>query len=337
MLYVTTRNNRDAYTGNRAMRENRGPDGGLYLPFRAPKFSQEEIAAFAEKPFGQCAAEILNLLLNTNLTGSEVESWIGRNPIRLHHLGRRIVVAETWRASGLDFERVVKSFNAHICRDQGAPSEWLRMAVRIAMLFGIFGELKRSGIETADVSVVSGDFSQPVSAWYARQWGLPVGNIVCCCNENDNIWNLIYHGQLRTGAVSEATAVPDADVVLPSSLEHLIYAAGGSQEVKHYLEACRTGKVYCPGDNIMAKLRNGLHASVVGSRRMKESIPSVYSSSRYLLSPYAALCYAGLLDYRAKTGEIRTCVIISEKSPACDADIVSEALGITPAELDRYM
>ena len=43
MLYVTTRNNRDAYTAQRVLRENRGPDGGLYVPFREPVFSREEI------------------------------------------------------------------------------------------------------------------------------------------------------------------------------------------------------------------------------------------------------------------------------------------------------
>ena len=45
MLYVTTRNNRDAYTAQRVLRENRGPDGGLYVPFREPVFSREEIDA----------------------------------------------------------------------------------------------------------------------------------------------------------------------------------------------------------------------------------------------------------------------------------------------------
>ena len=49
MLYVTTRNNRDAYTAQRVLRENRGPDGGLYVPFREPVFSREEIDALKEQ------------------------------------------------------------------------------------------------------------------------------------------------------------------------------------------------------------------------------------------------------------------------------------------------
>lgn len=65
MLYVTTRNNRDAYTAQRVLRENRGPDGGLYVPFREPVFSWEEIDALKEKSFHQCVAEVLNRLFNT--------------------------------------------------------------------------------------------------------------------------------------------------------------------------------------------------------------------------------------------------------------------------------
>ena len=41
MLYVTTRNNRDAFTAQRVLTENRGPEGGLFLPFREPLFSEE--------------------------------------------------------------------------------------------------------------------------------------------------------------------------------------------------------------------------------------------------------------------------------------------------------
>ena len=65
MLYVTTRNNRDAYTAQRVLRENRGPDGGLYVPFREPVFSREEIDDLKEKSFHQCVAEVLNRLFNT--------------------------------------------------------------------------------------------------------------------------------------------------------------------------------------------------------------------------------------------------------------------------------
>ena len=45
MLYVTTRNEHDAYTTHRAIHSLKGTDGGDFLPFRMPALTQEEIAA----------------------------------------------------------------------------------------------------------------------------------------------------------------------------------------------------------------------------------------------------------------------------------------------------
>ena len=96
MLYVTTRNNRDAFTAQRALTENRGPDGGLYLPFREPSFSPEELTELLEQPFNQCVAQVLNLLFRKGLTAWDVDFAAGKNPVRLKELGQRIFVAEAW-------------------------------------------------------------------------------------------------------------------------------------------------------------------------------------------------------------------------------------------------
>ena len=88
--------------------------------------------------------------------------------------------------------------------------------------------------------------------------------------------------------------------------------------------------MYCPNDAVLSKLRKGLHVSVVSSQRLDSTIPSAYRTHGYLLSPGAALAYAGLLDYRARAGQIRHAVIFGEKSPTLDAERISRALGISP-------
>ena len=124
------------------------------------------------------------------------------------------------------------------------------------------------------------------------------GNIICCCNENGNLWNLIHHGQFRTDTVSVPTGTPEADVTLPAGLERLIYACGGLAEVDIYLDACRRGGMYCPRDSVLSRLGEGLDVSVVSSRRMISTISGIRGSAGYLLSPYAALAYAGQMCIR---------------------------------------
>lgn len=336
MLYVTTRNNRDAYTANRALRESRGGDGGLYVPFRLPVLSPEEITALGEKSFSACVAEIVNLLFNTRLSAWDVEFCVGRFPVRLATLSQKIIVAESWHNPDWKYERMVSSLVGHIRKETPQPcvfGSWAEIGVRMAVLTGIIAELIRAGVASSekkvDVSVVSGDFSAPMSAWYARELGLPIGNIICCCNENNGIWDLMHHGQMRTDMVSVKTNTPDADIALPVGLERLIHAAGGAQEVQRYLDVCRRGGMYCPEDWVATRLRRGLCVSVVSQRRISSAIPSVYGTNKYLLSPYGALAYSGLLDYRAKTGESRHAVVLTESSPACDAGTVADALGVS--------
>ncbi len=328
MLYVTTRNNIDAFTAQRALRENRGADGGRYLPFRMPRFSEEEIRGLKENTFGQTVAEMLNRLFGTKLSSWDVDFSIGRTPVRLLPLHHRIQSAEIWHNPDWSYERLVNNLLQQLCPEECIPGSWAKIAIRIAVLFGIFGELMRSGIESADVSVVSGDFSAPISAWYARQWGLPIGNIVCCCNENNAIWDLICHGQMRTDGISKETVIPEADVIVPEELERLIFECGGFEEVEDFLSACQKGRSYCPGDGTLSKMRKGLFVSVVSSKRIDVTIPGMYNTNRYLMAPHTALAYAGLLDYRAKTGRTGHAVVLSEKSPNHACSAIARSLGI---------
>lgn len=340
MLYVTTRNNRDAYTAQRALRENRGPDGGLYVPFHEPYFSPEEIASLKDKSFNKAVSDVLNLLFNTRLTAYDVDFAIGRYAVRLEMLGKRVIMAECWHNLESDFSRVIQNLTKLLRSEENMDTisaNWTEVAVRIAVLFGIFGELMRQGIadtgNPADISLVSGDFSGPISAWYARRWGLPIGNILCCCNDNGNLWDFICHGQLRTGDVARETATPEADVVVPVGLERLIHGTAGVEEVERYLDAVRRGGNYYIDDLLLQRLRQGLYVTVTSNHRMLSAIPNIFATHQYILSPYSALAFTGLQDYRARTGESRTAVVLAEKSPIRDPETVASALNISVESL----
>ena len=343
MLYVTTRSNQDVYTTNRALTEMRAPDGGLYLPFKMPEFSQKEILALAEKPFNQRMADILNLIFRGRLTGWDIDFCVGRYPVRLKTMSHRIVIGESWHNPGWTYDWMASRLAGHL-RGLSEPDEmagdWPLIAVRIAVLFGIFGELLKSeqisAGEKVDVSVASGDLSGAMAVYYARMWGLPIGTIVICTNENAFLWDLLHRGEMKTGSVAVKTATPLCDRVLPRDLERLIHAAGGSLEVARYLDSCSRGGVYTIRDGLSAPLRQGIHVSVVSGKRMTSAIPNLYRGG-YIAGPYTALCHSGLQDYRARTGESRPALVLSERSPGCDEAVVAAAMGISVAELKERM
>lgn len=334
MLYVTTRDNSNPHTAYRAIHDLRNSDGGFYVPFRHPQFDKTEIDELCQLPFGKCVAQILNRLINTRLTQWDIDFHCGRNPVLLKNLAHKTFVAEAWHSRTESFEGTIRGITELVNEESGAVSDWLDIAVRAAVWFGIFGDLKGMGIDQADVSVVSGDFHVPMSAWYARHWGLPIGEILCCCNENNSIWELLSHGQMRTDMLNISTVVPEADVSVPVQLERLVYEAGGIEETGRYLDAVRHGRSYHPCDMVWTKLRRGMYPAVISSHRLADTIPSLYRTNGYRMTAATALAYAGAQDYRAQTGQTSPMVIWAEENPCSKFDTVS-SFGIEDGAQDN--
>ena len=327
MLYVTTRSRNDAYTAHRTIHSDRGGDGGMYLPFRMSTLDRSQVRELADKTFGQCVAETLNRFFTCRLTGWDVEFCIGRYPAKLVDVSHRVLAAQTWHNQSWDYAWAERTLAERIGMDmlEGRPSNWLQIAIRVAFLTGIFSELMKKGIadpeHPADVAVPAGDFSAPMSVWYARQMGLPIGNIICGCEENSGAWELLHQGTAKT------------EGGLPENLERLICGVLGQEEACRYNEICQQGGVYSLLPNDAEKLRSGMFAAVVSKDRLAGTIPSVHRTSDYILGPGTALGYGALQDYRARTGESRPALLLAERSPICDGAYVAEVMNISLPEL----
>lgn len=341
MLYATTRSNSHVETTHRAIHMDRCGDGGYFVPFQLPQLDLEQIKAMAKQSFGENAAGILNLFFSCNLTGWDVDFLVGRNPVQLGAIPHKIYIAQAWHCADNRFEYIVKSLSQRLCGDQqvNEPTNWVRVAVHIATIFATYGMLlanHRADVCTPmDIAVSSGDFVAPMAAWYARQMGLPLGNIICGTNANGAVWDLLHRGLMSTAPACIKTNTPLADVAVPDNLERLVHAALGKDAVKVYLDMCRTGQAYALTEEKLEKLRNGMFASVVSDSRVKSIIHSVFRTNRYILGPYDALAYGSLLDYRATTGESRPALLLSTRSPVCDCELVAQSMNVSVDEVLR--
>lgn len=337
MLYVTTRNNRETYTAQRALLGDRAEDGGFYVPLREPVFTEGDLGRLKAVSFNQRMAEILNRLFQTQLTRWDVEFAIGRNPVKLVPLRHRIVMGEFWHNPDWNYTKMEAGLSRLLRKDEEVPGSWLRISIRTAILASCSLELCADGSEAMDVSMISGDFLWPISAWYARKWGFPMGNIVMCCNENKSLWDLVCYGQLKTDAISIPTDLPEADICIPEELERLICGCGGVEETEKYLESLRNGVTYFVDGAVLSALRDRNYVSVVSSHRIGEIISGALSTHRYLLAPGSALAYGGLMDYRAKNGSLRPALVICDHSAACERQRIADMLGIAAEKLRKIM
>ena len=145
MLYITTRDEKDAYTAHRALNYETAPDGGWFVPFRMPHYSEADLMKLGDMSFSQIVADMLNHFFSLHLTGWDIEVAMGKNFAKLVPVNHRGIVAEVWHNFGTTFESAVSSLHTTYCTEQGSVSDWLSIAVRIATIFGAYGRMLQQG------------------------------------------------------------------------------------------------------------------------------------------------------------------------------------------------
>lgn len=344
MLYVTTRGTQDAFTAYRTTHQDRGPDGGFFVPMQMPVFNQNDILKLSRNGFGQNVADILNLFFGTKITAWDVDVAIGRRVFSSCPAGHRTLRVQLWDDIHGNFRAVLRSLAQLVSPDLSDRTpicNWLEIGIRIAIIFAMFGELMSAGEiryeKGTDVAVSAGSFAMPMALWYARRMGLPIRTIICGCNENGIVWDLLHRGEATPGGVAMKTTTPEGDFAVPPDLERLLHGTLGHEEALHFWWCCTEGRTYVLSETNATAVSSGMFAAVVSMDRVATIIPSVYRTNRYILDPYGALSYGALSDYRARTGSVGTALLLTEASPVCASALVADYMHISQDELKRLL
>lgn len=313
MLYLTTRDSNDAYTVHKTMLSDQAPDGGVYIPFRLPTYSNTELNTLLEKTSGEIIADILNSFFSAKLSGWSVDLAIGRNGIKTVPLSQKVIAVETWKNPGYHYQYIennlykLLSDSAEISK---TPTNWVRIAIRISMLFASYKSMIADSIlcedEGFDVSVAVNDFADGMAAWYGKNMGLPIETIICSTADHEAVWDLIHRGQINTATVSDN---------LCYGLDRLIYNLYGQDEANKFVQIAKEKKSYIVNHEAEMHLSDYFFCSVVGKGRADMVMSSLTRTDGYYLSAEAALVYGAIQDYRAKTGENRTTLLFSDQAP----------------------
>jgi len=343
VLYTTTRSDLDSFTAERALKEPCAPDGGLYIPMKLHRMDQQELAALMGQSTSGILAAVLNYFFNTKLTEKDIQFILGRELAKLVDMSHRITVAECWRNPDGDFSRVERLLAQRLAVDKRFTpvGEWLKVAVRIALMMALYAQMVREGKlhlgQSVDVALLSENFCGPMAAWYAREMGLPIGTIICCCNENGAVWDLLRQGDLKTDVPVRKTQTTKCDIGRPEGLERLIRSACGLNQAQNYAFTCGEGGRFELSPERHKALSKGMYASVTSDIRLPRVMANVYSTNGYVLCPYGALVYSGLMDCRAAMGRSGHALMICESSPLQCEDAVTATLGISVSELHEKL
>lgn len=303
MLYVSTRNFNDSYTAHRAFREERTPNGGLYVPMRLPVFSQDALSELKNQTCGETIAQLLNLFSGLHISAWDVECAIGRDSVRLQPVNQRVLIAEMWRNPEGNFTYLLSSLYALLLGKNGAndlPIGWPRIAIEVAVLFGVYSAMDCGAEQSFDVATAVDDMSTMTAVSYAKSMGLPVNLIICACSEDNIVWDLTSKGAFSTRTEQ------------PAYWEFFIYSLFGQNAVLDYLDVCDKKAPYCIDEEGTAVINNSSYAAVVSNSRIDSIISGIYSTSQCLIDPSTALAYGSLQDYRSQTGISKDTVILAK-------------------------
>jgi len=327
MLYITTGNPADSFTAHRVLRENKASDGGMFIPMQMPTIPDEKICAMKNLSFSEVVAQVLNLFFDKQISGWDVGFSVGRSPLKVLTMNHRLVVAQLWHNHGGAYCHLENNIYQKLTGILPvAIPEWPKIAIRIAVLFGVHSELAKDGIHKYDIAVSTDDFLLPVAAWYAQKMGLPVEKIICGCSENSGIWDLIHRGEFSTASVEAHNLF---------AIERLVFDAFGRAEALRYREAMQRRGIYKLSEENQQILGSSLFASVASPNRLEGIIRSVFRTNNYILDFDAASAYGALQDFRARTGESRPTLILMDQSPAHSCNDIGRIIGLSGDELKK--
>lgn len=326
MLYVTTRDPVDSFTSHRVLFENTASDGGMFIPMKLPVFTKEQLCDLKDASFGSVVSFVLNLFFDTKISNRDIDLIIGHSPVKYATMNHRLIIAELWHNQDNEyscFEKAVYEKLADCVSSQNVP-QWPKIAIRISILFGIWNELRKLGVNTLDVALPAGDFLLPIALWYAKNMGLPIGIIICACDEKSSVWEFIHSGELICSQTNFDKL---------AGIERLIFDAFGREACINYLDACKNNNVYKINDSNLSVLKERIFATVPSKPRLFSVIKSVYATNGFILDFDTAASYGALQDYRARKGEGRMTIILSDKSPMLSSTSIGQILGLSNKEL----
>lgn len=170
--------------------------------------------------------------------------------------------------------------------------------------------------EKINVVVPTGNFGNLLAAFYAKNMGLPIDQLICASNENKVLFDFFRTGEYNRNREFILTSSPSMDILISSNLERLIYRIAGNdaQKNKELMDALTRGGVYRISPEMQKELSDfvGEYAT---EEETFEKIRTLYQDTGYVIDTHTAVAARAYDRYKDESGDTNTTVIASTASP----------------------
>lgn len=208
-----------------------------------------------------------------------------------------------------------------------------RLLPQIIYYYYAYAQLiKQNEIEIAeavDFTVPTGNFGNILAGYYAKQMGLPIGNLICASNDNSVLFDFFKSGEYNKNRPFYQTLSPSMDILVSSNFERLVYHALGedSEKLVELMRELELSGKYTLAEEYQNAF-DGFLAAHITDLETKTEIRKVFDRDIYLIDPHTAVASAAMRRVR-ETHELKAKqVIVSTASPYKFPEAILSALNI---------
>lgn len=179
--------------------------------------------------------------------------------------------------------------------------------------------------------VPTGNFGNILAAHYAAMMGVPVHKLICASNDNKVLYDFFETGIYDRNREFKLTESPSMDILISSNLERFIYELAGDKTAALMDSLKKEGKYTVEKDKVSI-----FTGGFANESKMRDTIAAYYKRDGYVMDTHTGVAAAVYDEYRAKTGDDTTTVIVSTASPFKFARSVMKAIAPEYREEDDF-
>lgn len=202
---------------------------------------------------------------------------------------------------------------------------WLRVMGQVSY----YVWLTKQFTAPVNVAIPSGNFGNAYSAWFGRNHGLPINQILCSTNVNDVLRRFIDGGVLEP-LVTQPSVAPSMDIQIPSSLERLIFDI--SSDAKSFYDQLQTNSKALLVEKSVDGLQKVFSSFTFSDESITTLIKSLHDEFALVFDPHSVTSVQMALDNDSSLPTVAVATASPEKFGNVIAPLIN---GFTESKIEE--
>ena len=202
---------------------------------------------------------------------------------------------------------------------------WLRVMGQVSY----YVWLTKQFTAPVNVAIPSGNFGNAYSAWFGRNHGLPINQILCSTNVNDVLRRFIDGGVLEP-LVTQPSVAPSMDIQIPSSLERLIFDL--SSDAKSFYGQLQANSKAQLDEKSIDGLQKVFSSFTFSDENITTLIKSLHDDFALVFDPHSVTSIQMALDNNSSLPTIAVATASPEKFGNVIAPLIND---FTESEIEK--